>query len=57
MNAKTASMHIKSLKYQPNQIITNSRFSLLSIERNRLNYEYCAEKSGDENPEMPLNLL
>ena len=52
-------MHIKSLKYQPNQIITNLRFSLLSIERNRLFYEYCAEMSftSFENPEMPQNLL
>ena len=59
MNVKTASMYIKSLKYQPNQIITNLRFSLLSIERNRLFYEYCAEMSftSFENPEMPLNLL
>ena len=58
-DAKKAGMDIKSLKYQPNQIITNLRFSLLSIERNRLNYEYCAEMSftSFENPEMPLNLL
>ena len=59
MNAKTASMHIKSLKHRPNQIITNLRFSLLSLQKNRLFYEYCAEMSftSFENPEMPLNLL
>ena len=59
MNAKTASMHIKSLKYEPNQIITKLCFSLLSLERNRLFYEYCAEMgfTSFENPEMPLNLL
>ena len=59
MNAKTASMHIKSLKHRPNQIITNLRFGLLSLEKNRFFYEYCAEMSftSFENPEMPLNLL